>query len=86
MLQNPLFIRMDQVPGSMQVEISELQRNDSLQNVIWGDIGLHQFCGSLPDNCSTIKTFSNRMLKAFISAYIETERFRSRPFFLSVLV
>jgi hypothetical protein len=26
------------------------------------------------------------MLKAFISAYIETERFRSRPFFLSVLV
>jgi hypothetical protein len=56
-LQNSLFISMGHVPRSMKVETSELQSNDSLQDVIiWGNI-------SLNDNYCYMKTFARECWK-----------------------
>jgi hypothetical protein len=60
MFQNPFAIDINDVPAQMQMEVTELQSNNSLKDA-FSEGNLLQFCAGIPIlYFPTIKTFGKK--------------------------
>jgi hypothetical protein len=65
LFQNPFAVDINEVPAQMQMEVTELQSNDSLKDA-FSEENLLQFYAGIPIlNFPTIKTSTKKMIMAF---------------------
>jgi hypothetical protein len=72
---NPFSCHIDDVPSNLQMNVIDLQSNDTLKNSFYEINDLVKFYGSLPSNFDELKRFAQQLITIFGSTYLCEQTF-----------
>jgi hypothetical protein len=72
---NPFSCDIDDVPSNLQMNVIDLQSNDTLKNSFYEINDLVKFYGSFPSNFNELKRFAQQLITIFGSTYLCEQTF-----------